>query len=68
MADRLLYEEAPRRATYTTNAHASGPQGDLWAAKIEMYLKPSGNELDRVEAYDQGEPARRRARSPRATA
>ena len=30
----------------------SGPQGDLTAAKIELYLKPSGDELERVEAYD----------------
>jgi len=51
MADTMEYDDAKRRATYTTNAHASGPQGDLHAGKIEMYLKASGNELSRVEAY-----------------
>jgi lipopolysaccharide transport protein LptA len=51
VADAMTYEDAQRRATYTTNAHASGPQGDLHADKIEMYLKVSGSELDRVEAY-----------------
>jgi len=30
----------------------SGPQGDMSAAKIELYLKPSGDELERAEAYD----------------
>ncbi len=50
-ASALQYEDAIRRATYTTGAHVSGPQGDLRADKIELYLKPSGDELDRVEAY-----------------
>ena len=47
------YEEAGRRATYTGEAHLVGPQGDMTAAKIELYLKPSGDELDRVEAYEE---------------
>ena len=51
VADTMHYEDAQRRATYSTNAHASGPQGDLRADKIEMYLKVSGSELERVEAY-----------------
>jgi lipopolysaccharide export system protein LptA len=46
------YEEATRRATYTGDAHLAGPQGDMTADKIELYLKPSGDELDRVEGYD----------------
>ena len=46
------YEEASRRATYLDEAHLSGPQGDMTADKIELYLKPSGEELERVEAYD----------------
>src|SRR5205807_3184019 len=49
---RLQYEDAVRRATYAGDAHLSGPQGDMTAAKIELYLKPSGDELDRAEAYD----------------
>lgn len=51
-AKDFKYEEAPRRATYTGDAHVAGPQGDMTAAKIELYLQPSGDELDRVEAYD----------------
>jgi lipopolysaccharide export system protein LptA len=46
------YEESVRRATYTGNAHMNSPDGDMTAAKIELYLKPAGDELDRAEAYD----------------
>lgn len=46
------YEESVHRATYTGNAHMNSPDGDMTAAKIELYLKPSGDELDRAEAYD----------------
>jgi lipopolysaccharide export system protein LptA/lipopolysaccharide export system protein LptC len=48
----LHYEDAVRRATYTTEAHVNGPQGDLRAVKIEMYLIEGGGSLERVEAYD----------------
>ncbi len=51
-AKDFLYEEALRRATYTGEAHMSGPQGDLTAAKIELYLRPTGDEVERAEAYD----------------
>ena len=51
VADALLYEDEKRRATYTTNAHTSGPDGDVTADKIELYLTESGGELDRAEAY-----------------
>jgi len=47
----FAYEESTRRATYTGNAHLNGPQGDMTAEKIELYLRPSGDELDRAEAY-----------------
>jgi len=46
------YEESVRRATYSGDAHLSGPQGELTAATIELYLTPSGDELDRAEASD----------------
>lgn len=46
------YEDAIHRATYTGDAHMVGPDGDLTAAKIELYLKASGDELDRAEGYD----------------
>jgi lipopolysaccharide export system protein LptA len=48
----LKYEEAIRRLTYTGDAHFSGSEGDMTAARIELYLTPSGDELDRAEAYD----------------
>jgi lipopolysaccharide export system protein LptA len=51
-ADDLVYEDASRKATYTGNAHMAGAQGgDLRASRIEMFLKPEGNELDRLEGY-----------------
>jgi LPS export ABC transporter protein LptC len=46
------YEESMRLATYTGDAHLNGPQGDMVADKIELYLKPSGDEIDRAEAFD----------------
>lgn len=52
-AATFRYQEADRRATYETGAQVGGPQGDLRAAKIELFLLPSGNELERVEAYDE---------------
>jgi lipopolysaccharide export system protein LptA len=48
----LKYDDTLRRLTYTTNAHMSGPEGDMTAARIELYLKPSGDELERAEAYE----------------
>jgi len=51
-AKNLKYEDAVRRMTYTGDAHMSGPDGDMTAATIELYLKPSGDELDRAEAYE----------------
>ncbi len=51
-AASFRYEEADRRATYDGNAQVGGPQGDMQARLIELFLKPSGNELERVEAYD----------------
>ena len=50
-ADEFVFEDAPRRATYTGGAHVSGPQGDLRAARIELYLAAASRELDRVEGY-----------------
>jgi LPS export ABC transporter protein LptC len=48
----MHYEDALRRATYTTKAHVNGPQGDLRGVKIELYLVEGGGALERVEAYD----------------
>jgi lipopolysaccharide transport protein LptA len=51
-AKELKYEESVRRATYTGEAFVNGPQGELRAGRIELFLKPSGDELERAEAYD----------------
>jgi LPS export ABC transporter protein LptC len=50
-ANDFKYEESLHRATYTGDAHLSGPQGDMTADRIELYLKQSGDEIDRAEAY-----------------
>jgi LPS export ABC transporter protein LptC len=46
------YDDASRRMTYSKEAHMSGPDGDMTAARIELFLKPSGDELERAEAYE----------------
>jgi lipopolysaccharide export system protein LptA len=51
MAETLVYDDAARRATYTTNARMNGPEGDLRAATIELHLDEAGRALDRAEAY-----------------
>ena len=48
----LSYEESQRRATYLGEAYVNGPQGEMRAPRIELYLKPSGDELERAEGYD----------------
>ncbi len=52
-AGDLVYDEAARRATYTTEARLVGEQGDLRGARIELYFDETGRGLDRLEAYDQ---------------
>jgi lipopolysaccharide transport protein LptA len=47
----MKYEDADRKLTYIDDAHMSGPDGDMNAARIELYLKPSGDELERAEAF-----------------
>ena len=47
----MVYDDAARRATYTTDAHVFGPQGDLTAVKIEMYMGEGAGALERVEGY-----------------
>ncbi len=56
-ASDFVYEESMRRATYTKDAHLTGPQGDMTAAKIELYLQPSGDAVDRVEALREADAA-----------
>jgi lipopolysaccharide export system protein LptA len=49
--DRLLYDNAARKATYDGHADVRGPQGDVSADRIELFLDESGRALDRAEAY-----------------
>jgi lipopolysaccharide export system protein LptA len=49
--DEFLYEDSLRKVSYTGGAHVSGPQGDLRASRIELFLAPEANALQRVEAY-----------------
>jgi LPS export ABC transporter protein LptC/lipopolysaccharide transport protein LptA len=47
----LKYEDGPRLLTYTGGAHLIGPEGDITAAKIQLYLQAEGDDVDRAEAY-----------------
>jgi lipopolysaccharide export system protein LptA len=50
-SDDLKYEDGPRRLTYTGSAHLVGPEGDMSARKIELYLVPGGDDVERAEGY-----------------
>jgi lipopolysaccharide export system protein LptA len=50
-AEDLKYEDGPRLLTYTGGAHLVGPEGDITAAKIQLYLQAEGDDVDRAEAY-----------------
>jgi lipopolysaccharide export system protein LptA len=55
-ANDFKYEDDARRLTYTDGAHMVGPEGDLSATTIELYLTESGDDVKRAEAYtDAGE-------------
>ncbi len=53
-SDVLVYDDAKRLATYTatgeTLARLTSAQGDMRGNRIDLFLKESGNELDRAEA------------------
>jgi LPS export ABC transporter protein LptC len=51
-ADSFKYEDARRLAAYRGGVHFTGGQGDLTAQSIDLYLKSSGDEVDRAEASD----------------
>ena len=51
-AHDLAYDDSLRRATYTTDAHMDGPDGDLTADRIELYLSAGGDQVERLEGYD----------------
>ncbi|MPZ17898.1 MAG: hypothetical protein GEV06_08310 [Luteitalea sp.] len=53
-AQALDYQEADRRAIYTggpPQPHLVGPEGDLRADRIELYLDEEGRQLERLEGY-----------------
>ena len=50
-SETFVYDDAKRTAVYTTSARLEGPQGDLTAERVELFLKGGTNELERVEAY-----------------
>ncbi|HEY7290587.1 MAG TPA: LptA/OstA family protein [Vicinamibacterales bacterium] len=47
----LKYEDATRKLTYTGAAHLVGPEGDMSANKIELFLNENGDDVDRAEGY-----------------
>ena len=50
-AKTLHYDNQHRRATYTTDASMSGPQGDLRAHRIVLFFAEGGGSLDRAQAF-----------------
>ena len=53
-AGTFVFEDKRRLGTYTEQAQLDGAQGNLTAHKIEIFLKPDANEVERLEAYAQG--------------
>ncbi|MPY89782.1 MAG: hypothetical protein GEU99_17900 [Luteitalea sp.] len=54
-AQALDYQEAERRAIYTggpPQPHLVGPEGDLTADRIELFLNAEGRSLERLEGYE----------------
>jgi lipopolysaccharide export system protein LptA/lipopolysaccharide export system protein LptC len=51
-AQSFKYEDLDRKAAYRGGVHLTGAQGDLTAESIDLYLKESGNEVDRAEGFD----------------
>ena len=53
-ATDFKYEDEPHKLTYTGGAHMVGPEGDMTASRIDLYLKEAGDELDHAEAFTEG--------------
>ncbi len=49
-ADTFVYNDAKRLATYTGNAQIDGSQGNVTGDRIDLFLKPGVNELERAVA------------------
>jgi len=52
-AKELQYVDAERKLAYIGAAHVVGPQGDVSAERIEMFLGQEGRAMVRAEAYDE---------------
>ena len=50
-AETFVYNDAKRLATYTGKAQIDGSQGNVTGDRIELFLKPKVNELERAEAF-----------------
>jgi lipopolysaccharide transport protein LptA len=50
-ARQMVYKDTSHLVTYAGEAHLDGPQGDLAADRIELFLKAGGRELERLEGY-----------------
>jgi LPS export ABC transporter protein LptC len=54
-SDVLVYDDTKRLAVYTgtpaLRANMKGPYGDVTSNRIDLYLKESGDELERAEAH-----------------
>jgi lipopolysaccharide export system protein LptA len=54
-SSHLQYDDAARRAVYSGGAQLSSAEGDLTAARVEIFLLPEGRELDRMDAHEKAE-------------
>jgi lipopolysaccharide export system protein LptA/urease beta subunit len=50
-AREMVYVDGIRRATYTGDARLNGPEGDLAADRIEVYLAEGCGQIERLEGY-----------------
>jgi len=53
-AKAFSYDDKSRRASYAGDVHFSQAENDLAASSVDLFLKASGNELERAEASDAG--------------
>jgi lipopolysaccharide export system protein LptA len=53
-AKTFSYDDKARRASYAGDVHFSQAENDLAASSVDLFLKASGNELERAEALDAG--------------
>ena len=51
-AEDLVYDDQGRKATYTTDARMNAPEGDVRGKKLELFLSPAADTLERAEAYE----------------